>query len=81
MILGHARHAISLTPMQNQTLKVQGARFVLTIDPQRRIIQDGSVLIEGQRITRVGKADELAEVPAASNYSHGHLLRLVLRRT
>jgi cytosine/adenosine deaminase-related metal-dependent hydrolase len=46
------------------TLKVHGARFVLTLDPKRRIIRDGSILIEGQRITRVGKASELADVPA-----------------
>ena len=50
--------------MQNPTLKLHGARFLLTMDPQRRIIQDGSVLIEGQRIVRVGKASEMEGVPA-----------------
>lgn len=50
--------------MQNHTLKIEGARFVLTLDPTRRIISDGSILIEGQRITRVGKASELREVTA-----------------
>ena len=44
------------------TLKVHGARFVLTLDPQRRIIQDGSIIIEGQRIAQVGKAAELEAV-------------------
>ena len=50
--------------MPATTLKIDHARFVLTLDPQRRIIQDGSVLIEGQRIDRVGKASELADVGA-----------------
>jgi cytosine/adenosine deaminase-related metal-dependent hydrolase len=38
--------------------------YVLTIDPKRRIIKDGAVLIEGQKITRVGKSDELAKEKA-----------------
>jgi hypothetical protein len=40
--------------MPGQTLKIEGARFIITMDASRRIIQDGSLLIEGQRITRVG---------------------------
>ena len=50
--------------MAADTLKIEGARFILTVDPQRRIIQNGSILIEGQNIVRVGKASELANVPA-----------------
>jgi len=50
--------------MQEQTLKIDGARFVITMDPERRIIQDGSILLQGQRIVRVGKASDLQEVPA-----------------
>ena len=46
------------------TLKIENARFILTVDPARRIIGDGSILIEGQRIRRVGKAAELADIPA-----------------
>jgi cytosine/adenosine deaminase-related metal-dependent hydrolase len=38
--------------------------YVLTMDPKRRIIRDGSVLVEGQKITRVGKSDELAKETA-----------------
>lgn len=45
--------------MPNPSLLIEHARYVLTVDKQRRIIQDGSVLIEGGRITRVGKAAEL----------------------
>ncbi|MSQ07649.1 MAG: amidohydrolase [Dehalococcoidia bacterium] len=50
--------------MPDASLKIQGARFVLTLDPQRRIIQDGTIIIEGQRIVQVGKASELAHAPA-----------------
>ena len=46
------------------SLKIDHARYLLTIDPQRRIIQDGSILVDGNRITRVGKAAELADVSA-----------------
>jgi 5-methylthioadenosine/S-adenosylhomocysteine deaminase len=50
--------------MPDQTLKIQGARFILTLDSDRRIIQDGSILIEGQRIAQVGKAADLAGAAA-----------------
>ena len=46
------------------TLKIDGARFIVTVDPERRIIQDGSILIEGQRIVQVGKATALQSVTA-----------------
>src|SRR2546422_7890512 len=46
------------------TLKIDGARFIVTVDPERRIIQDGSILIEGQRIVQVGKATALQHVTA-----------------
>jgi cytosine/adenosine deaminase-related metal-dependent hydrolase len=36
------------------------------MDPQRRIIVDGSVLIRGSRIAQVGKAAELDDAPADS---------------
>jgi len=50
--------------MREQTLKIHGARFIITVDAQRRIIQDGSLLIRGPRIERVGKASELEAEPA-----------------
>ena len=46
------------------TLKIDNARFLITVDEGRRIIQGGSILIDGGRITRVGKASELAAVGA-----------------
>ena len=50
--------------MPNQSLKIENARYILTIDGQRRIIQGGSIVIEGGRIGRIGKAAELAGTPA-----------------
>ncbi|MFW9863705.1 MAG: amidohydrolase family protein, partial [Candidatus Thorarchaeota archaeon] len=38
--------------------------YVLTMDAKRRIIKNGSVLVEGQKIARVGKTDELAKEKA-----------------
>src|SRR5919109_4163052 len=46
------------------TLKIDGARFIVTVDPERRIIRDGSILIEDQRIVQVGKATALQHVSA-----------------
>src|SRR5438093_916641 len=45
--------------MRDQSLKIENARYVVTVDTQRRIIQDGSILIEGGRIRGVGKAADL----------------------
>jgi 5-methylthioadenosine/S-adenosylhomocysteine deaminase len=50
--------------MTAQTLKIDHARYVMTLDPQRRIIADGALLIERGRISRVGKAAELADARA-----------------
>ena len=60
--------------MPAATLKIENARFILTVDPGRRIIGDGSILIEGQRISRVGKAAELAEVPAERVIDAGEMV-------
>ena len=46
------------------TIKIDNARYLLTVDDQRRIIQGASILIDGTRIARVGKASELANVAA-----------------
>ena len=46
------------------TLKVDNARFILTVDVERRIIRDGSILVRDGRIAEVGKATELESVPA-----------------
>ena len=50
--------------MPDASLKIDGARFVITMDDERRIIRDGAVVIEGNRITQVGKSAELADVNA-----------------
>ena len=46
------------------TLKLEHARYVVTVDASRRIISDGAVVIDGDVITHVGRSDELAEVEA-----------------
>ncbi len=60
--------------MRAQTLKIEHACYVVTLDGDRRIIQDGSILVEGQRIGRVGKAAELADAPADRVIDARHLL-------
>src|SRR5919201_1893922 len=50
--------------MAQPSLKIDRARYVLTVDQQRRIIRDGSILVEGGTIVRVGRGDELAEARA-----------------
>lgn len=48
----------------NATIKIEGARFIVTMDSDRRIIRDGAIMIDGQSITGVGKSSELADVSA-----------------
>jgi cytosine/adenosine deaminase-related metal-dependent hydrolase len=50
--------------MQSHALKIEHARYVLTLDGDRRIIEDGTILVDGPRISRVGKAGELRDTPA-----------------
>jgi cytosine/adenosine deaminase-related metal-dependent hydrolase len=60
--------------MPDQTLKIDHARYVMTLDRERRIIQDGAVLIEGHRIRQVGKAAELAAARADRVIDGRHLV-------
>ncbi len=60
--------------MSSSTLKIEHARYVVTLDTTRRIVEDGSILVEGERISRVGKAAELAELPADRVIDARHLL-------
>jgi cytosine/adenosine deaminase-related metal-dependent hydrolase len=57
-----------------QTLKIEHARYVVTLDGTRRIVAGGSILVEGPWIRRVGKAAELADVPADRTIDARHLL-------
>jgi 5-methylthioadenosine/S-adenosylhomocysteine deaminase len=50
--------------MAEQSLKIDHVRYILTLDPERRIIQDGAILVEHGRISRVGKAAELEHARA-----------------
>ncbi|HEY7601197.1 MAG TPA: amidohydrolase family protein [Methylomirabilota bacterium] len=60
--------------MQSQTIKIDHARYVVTLDGARRIIRDGAVLVERGRVARVGKAGELADVRADRVIDARHLL-------
>ena len=51
--------------MADASLKIENARYIITMDPQRRIISDGAVIVSGNRIAQVGKTAELAGVGAA----------------
>ena len=50
--------------MANPTLLIDGAAYIITVDPERRIIRDGSILVDGQKVLRVGKSSELAAAAA-----------------
>lgn len=39
-------------------LKIEGARYALTLDPRRRVVADATVVVDGGRITFVGTADD-----------------------
>jgi cytosine/adenosine deaminase-related metal-dependent hydrolase len=60
--------------MRDDTLLIDHARYVVTLDGERRIVRDGSILVEAGRIRRVGKAAELAGVRAARVIDARHLL-------
>ena len=60
--------------MPRESLKIENARYVVTLDGQRRIVRDGAVLIEDGRISRVGKAAELVDAPADRVIDARHLL-------
>jgi len=60
--------------MPPQSLKIEHARYVVTVDRERRIIQDGSILVEDGKISRVGKAATLANTRADRVIDAGHLL-------
>src|SRR5499433_995647 len=60
--------------MPPQSLKIEHARYVVTVDRERRIIQDGSILVEDGKISRVGKAASLANSRADRVLDASHLL-------
>src|SRR5262244_3287200 len=50
--------------MAQSSLKIDHIHYLLTMDRERRIIRDAAVVVENGRISRVGKAAELASVAA-----------------
>jgi 5-methylthioadenosine/S-adenosylhomocysteine deaminase len=55
-------------------LKIDNARYILTVDRERRIIQNGSIMIDNGRIIRVGKAAALADARADRVIDGRHLV-------
>src|SRR5436309_1163282 len=43
----------------DRSLKIEGAKFVITLDARRRVIEDATVIVQGQRITHIDKSDAL----------------------
>ncbi len=50
--------------MSGTKVKIENARYLVTMDAERRIITDGSIVIDGGRISQVAKATELAAISA-----------------
>ena len=48
---------------QSETLTIRGAKFIVTVDSERRIIRDGSIVVQGNRIVDVVKDSELDPAP------------------
>jgi cytosine/adenosine deaminase-related metal-dependent hydrolase len=60
--------------MPPASLKIDNARYAITVDRERRIISGASVLVEDGRIARVAKAPELAGVRADRVIDARHLV-------
>src|SRR5256886_5720321 len=60
--------------MPPESIKIDNARYVVTVDQERRILQDGSILIEDGKVSRVGKAAALANAQAERVIDARHLL-------
>jgi cytosine/adenosine deaminase-related metal-dependent hydrolase len=56
------------------SLKIDNARYAITVDRERRIIRDASILVEDGRIRQVGKATELAATRADRVIDARHLV-------
>ena len=60
--------------MPPQSIKIENARYVITVDAERRILEGGSILIEDGRISRVGKTASLGGVRADRVIDGRHLV-------
>jgi len=60
--------------MPQPSLKIDNARYAITVDRERRIIAGASILVEGGRVARVGKAAELAGARADRVIDARHLV-------
>ena len=53
-----------MTSTNGPTVKIDHVRYVITMSPERRIITDGAVVINGSDITQVGKSSDLDDITA-----------------
>ena len=60
--------------MARESLRIDNARYVVTLDRERRIIRDASILVEDGRISRLGKAGEMAGARADRVIDARHFL-------
>src|SRR4051812_789114 len=44
------------------SLKIDGARFVVTVDVERRVIANGAIVVDNGRISHVGRSDQLSAI-------------------
>lgn len=57
----------SLASQQQAVDLIWGARYVVTEDPQRRVIEDGAIAIRGDSIIEVGPVEEIQRKYSARN--------------
>jgi 5-methylthioadenosine/S-adenosylhomocysteine deaminase len=46
------------------SLKIDGARFVVTVDVERRVIANGAIVVDNGRISHIGRSDQLSAITA-----------------
>ncbi len=56
------------------TLKLENIRYLVTLDPGRRILTDAAVVTDGSRITHVGKTADLSDIPAGRAIDARHFV-------
>ena len=59
---------------QTSSLKIENCDYLLTLDDERRILTDASIVVSGNTITAVGKTDELADVEAEETIDARHFV-------
>ena len=56
------------------SLKIENCDFILTLDDDRRILTDASIVVTGNTISAVGKADDLSDIHAEETIDARHFV-------